>query len=136
MKKHRWIQATCLLGIVVATWLWGFGSTQKAWAGRCNRNLCYKWDARKKRCVFRCRPGKDMCFRGRCVQIKRCRWALCERFNPAKRRCESRCRGSLLCHKGRCMKQCPRTHCYNTKTKRCVQRCPSGTRCLRGKCRR
>ncbi|MCK6512519.1 hypothetical protein L6R29_21530 [Myxococcota bacterium] len=124
----RWVVFSSVLGGVFLGWV-----DRSAWA-QCNQTLCYVWDIRKKRCTFRCKAGREMCFRGKCVRLKRCRSLRCERFDPSKGRCVSQCRQGMFCHQGRCTRRCPRPQCYLQTTKRCVQRCPPRTRCLNGKC--
>lgn len=134
MKIHsRWLRWMVFCSVLCGVL---FGWTARLVWAKCNQTLCYVWDARKKRCMFRCKAGREMCFRGKCVQIKRCRSLRCERFDPSKGRCVVQCRQGWLCHQGRCMRRCPRTLCYQEAKKRCVKRCPSQTRCLRGKCTR
>ncbi|TNE47969.1 MAG: hypothetical protein EP343_18005 [Deltaproteobacteria bacterium] len=96
---------------------------------------CYRWDKRKRRCLFRCKVGKELCYRGRCIRVKRCSWAHCKRLNLRTNRCVSKCRKGRLCDRGVCRKRCPAKRCYNPKKKRCVKRCPKGKRCIRRVCR-
>ena len=125
--------------VIVSLWLLAGWMTFLGWQGtasakRCNRSLCYEWDARKKRCVFRCKTGKEVCIRSQCYPIKQCKWSRCEQFSTKTGRCESRCSASQLCDKGRCVRSCPNKGCYDAKTLRCLLRCPAGRRCIAGRC--
>lgn len=96
---------------------------------------CYRWSKKKRRCVFRCKVGKELCYRGRCIRIKRCSWTRCQRFDLRTNRCVNKCRKKQICYRGSCRKHCPSKLCYDSRKKRCVKRCPKGKRCVRRVCR-